>query len=250
MKIAVTGSTGRLGNHVVRRLAAPGTHEVIGLTRATAPYDDAARIRSALSGVDTLVFVSSDGESHKVLLHHQNVLSAAFDARVRHVVLLSGVDADLASPFCYAYTNGYTEKLLLESGMHYSIGRASLFTEFFHGLFRPSADGVVRLPAGSVSLVNRLDVADCLAALALLGPTGTHHDLTGPSVSSVADIAESLALPYEEVSEEAFAASLALAGEEPWWVYAYASMFASVRQGRWQSVTDDVDRLKSEAFGG
>jgi NAD(P)H dehydrogenase (quinone) len=229
-------------------LQSTGTHDVVGLTRKTAPYEDVAALRRALSGVDTLVFVSSDGEAAKIILHHQNVLEAAVSAGVRHVVLLSGVDADLSSPFCYAYTNGYTENLLRSTGMDYSIGRASLFTEFFEALVRKCAtDGVVRLPAGGgrVSLVGRDVVADGLAALALTGPTNRHHDLTGPAALSVADIAEAGGWSFEEVSESAFVSALTLAGEEPWWVYAYATMFASIREKRWETVTDEVARLRS-----
>src|SRR5262249_34045121 len=156
----------------------------------------------------------------KIILHHQNVLQAAVDAQVGHVVLLSGVDADLDSPFCYAYTNGYTEQVLRGSGLSYSIARASLFTEFFMALVRQSAvDGVVRLPGGRVSLVAREDVADCLAALALAGPTKRHHDLTGHEAVDVATVAESAGYAYEEISEAEFAAALTLGGEEPWWVY-------------------------------
>jgi nucleoside-diphosphate-sugar epimerase len=40
VRIAVTGSTGRVGNHVVRRPTATASHEVIGLTRSVAPYED------------------------------------------------------------------------------------------------------------------------------------------------------------------------------------------------------------------
>ncbi|MEV6970850.1 NAD(P)H-binding protein, partial [Hamadaea sp. NPDC051192] len=174
MKIAITGSTGRVGGRVAQRLTEAGEHEVIGLTRRVAPYDDVAALRTALTGIDTLVFVSSDGEAAKVILHHQNVLRAAVEAEVGHVVLLSGLDADLDSPFCYAHTNGYSEQVLRSSGLRYSIARAGLFAEFFGGLVRQVAvDGTVRLPTGGgrMSLVARDDVADCLAALALAGPT-------------------------------------------------------------------------------
>jgi len=246
MKIAITGSTGRIGGQVVQSLSASGEHDVIGLTRRNAPYDDPAAIRAALRGIDTLVFVSSDGQAAKVVTHHVNVLQAAADSGVSHVVYLSGVDADVESPFCYAYTNGHTEQLLRDSGMAYSIARASLFTEFFLSLLRQAAVGAtVGLPAagGRISLVSRVDVADCLAALALAGPTGRHHDLTGPDCLDVATIAKLAGFEHEDVAPAEFAAALLRGGEEDWWVYAYSSMFASIRQKRWETVSGEVERL-------
>ena len=246
MKIAVTGSTGRMGGQVVRALSASGEHDVTALTRRNAPYDDPAAVGKALRGIDTLVFVSSDGEAAKVVLHHVNMLRAAADSGVGHVVLLSGVDADVESPFCYAFTNGYTEQVLRDSGMAFSIARASLFTEFFLSLMRQAAvDGTVGLPAagGRVSLVSRVDVADCLAALALAGPTGRHHDLTGSDCLDMVTIAKLAGLEHEEVAPAQFAAALLQGGEDDWWVYAYSSMFASIRQKRWEPVSGEVERL-------
>jgi NAD(P)H dehydrogenase (quinone) len=78
------------------------------------------------------------------------------------VVLLSGLDVDLQSPFCYAYTNGDTERFLRASGRPYSIVRASLFAEFFLSLLLQVStgdrDGTVALPAadGRVSGRQRL----------------------------------------------------------------------------------------------
>jgi NAD(P)H dehydrogenase (quinone) len=73
--------------------------------------------------------VSSDGEAARVIVHHRNVVQAATQCRIGHVVLLSGLDTDLQSPFCWAYTNGDTERLLRASGRPYSIVRAGLFTQ-------------------------------------------------------------------------------------------------------------------------
>jgi NAD(P)H dehydrogenase (quinone) len=246
MKIAVTGSTGRIGGHIVRLLESSGEHDVTALTRRTAAYDDPAALRRALRDIGTLVFVSSDGEAAKVVLHHENVLRAAADCEVGHVVLLSGVDADVESPFCYAFTNGHTEQVLRDSGMAFSIARASIFTEFFLGLVRQVAvDGTVRLPAagGRVSLVSREDVAECLAALALAGPTGRHHDLTGPDCLDASAIAKHAGYEHADVDLAEFAGALLRGGEEPWWVYAYSSMFSSIREKRWETVSDEVSRL-------
>ncbi|MEV4622721.1 NAD(P)H-binding protein [Asanoa sp. NPDC049573] len=241
MRIAITGGTGRVGGRVAELLTATGQHEVIALNSRIAPYDDPAALRAAFSGVDTLVFVSSDGEAARVVVHHRNVVEAATAAGVGHVVLLSGLDVALESPFCYAFTNGDTERLLRASGLAYSIVRAGLFAEFFLGLVRGAGDPAA-LPAADsrVSLVARDDVAQCLAALALGAPTNRAHDVTGPDSLTVAEVVEQAGVEYAEASVAEFAATLARGGEEPWWVYAYCSMFESIRQDRWSRTSDAV----------
>lgn len=42
-----------------------------------AGYDDRDSLRAALHDVDTLVFVSSDGEAARMLVYHLNVVQAA-----------------------------------------------------------------------------------------------------------------------------------------------------------------------------
>lgn len=36
---------------------------------------------------------------------------------------------------------------------------------------------------------------------------------------------------------------MAIAGEDPWWMYAYSTMFASIREQRRAAVSDEVRRL-------
>lgn len=229
MRIAVTGATGRLGGLVLPHLTEHGA-EVVEMSRRNADYDDPQALRRALRGADKLIFISSDGEAAKVLLHHQNVLAAARDCGIGHVVLLSGVDADVDSPFCYAHTNGVTEGWLRESGMDFSIARAALFDEFFTGLLR-QMDFRLPMADGRITLIPRAKVAESLARLALEPPTGTHHDLTGPQAYTLGSLYGTDVTPAE------FIAELARAGEEPWWIYAYASLFESIRQQRWARVT-------------
>jgi NAD(P)H dehydrogenase (quinone) len=270
MRIAVTGAAGRLGGQVVRLLAAEEAHQVVALTRRPMPpgrqpanattvaadYADPAALCAALRGIEVLVFISSDGEAARVLLHHQNVVRAAAGAGVAHVVALSGLDADFGSPFCYAHTYAHTEQILHDSRCPVSIARASIFTEFFlRFLTQARATGQIRVPAdgGRISLVSRADVGRCLAALATGAPTGRRHDLTGPEALDLPTLAslceQQWAVPVAciDLTPASYCAELALAGEDPWWLYAFSTMFASVRQHRWAAVSAEVTRLTGRA---
>ena len=265
MRIAVTGASGRIGGEVVRLLAAQ-QHQVVALTRrppGAAPgpagvqvrqagYSDEPALAAALDGVATLVLVSSDGPVADVIVHHRNVIRAAARRGVAHIVALSGLDAALDSPFCYAVGYGYTEQLLAESGCAFSLARASIYTEFFLSfLTRARASGQLRLPAadGRVSLVSRGDVARSLAALAPARPAGRPQEITGPGSLDMAALAalaqQEWATPvtYTAITPAELVADLAADGEDPWWIYAYSSMFASIREDRWAAVSPDTERL-------
>ncbi len=266
MRIAVTGASGRIGGQVVRLVAAERRHQVVALSRRgllpgrwpptvsarAADYADLRALGAALRDVDTLVFVSSDGPVAQVMVHHQNVIRAAGDSGVAHVVALSGLDADLSSPFCYAVSYGHTERLLAESGCAVSVARASIYSEFFAGfLARARAGGQLRLPAadGRISLVSRSDVARCLAALALAPASGRHHDITGSQSLGLDAIAAAgtqewgTPLEYVNIAPGEHCVEMAAAGEDPWWMYAYSTMFASIREQRWAAVSGEIRRL-------
>lgn len=266
MRIAVTGAGGRLGGQVARLLAADQAHQVLALSRreipslrrpanvstALADYGEPESLRAAFRGVDTLVFVSSDGETHQVLVHHQNVIRAAAQSGVSHIVALSGLDADPGSPFCYAVTYGHTERLLFESGCPVSIARASIYSEFFLDLLAPArVSGQICLPAadGQISFVSRADVGRCLAALAVAAPTGRHQDITGPESLDLAAAARLSGRvwgrPVEYVDSTPAEHRVEMAGDgvDSWWIYAYSTMFDSIRQQRWAAVSDEVARL-------
>ena len=266
MRIAVTGASGQIGGEVVRLLAAGQQHKVVALIRRPpaagqfpdgvqarqAAYGDEQALAAALDGVATLVLVSSDGPVADVIVHHRNLIRAAARRGVAHIVALSGLDASLDSPFCYAVGYGYTEQLLAESGCAVSLARASIYTEFFLGfLARARASGQLRLPAadGRVSFVSRDDVARSLAALATARPAGRPQEITGPGSLDMAALAalaqQEWATPvtYTAITPAELVADLAADGEDPWWIYAYSSMFASIREDRWATVSADTERL-------
>jgi hypothetical protein len=169
LRIAVTGASGRIGGQIVRLLAAEQPHQVVALSRGgllpgrwppsvsarAADYADPQALGAALREVDTLVFVSSDGPVAEVMVHHQNVIRAAGASGVAHIVALSGLDADLSSPFCYAVSYGYTERLLARAGARFrSPGHRSIASSFSGSWAGPAPaanSGSPPLTAGSRS---------------------------------------------------------------------------------------------------
>lgn len=107
---------------------------------------------------------------------------------------------------------------------------------------------------GRVSLVSRADLGRCLAALAVGAPTGRHHDVTGPEsldLAAIAALAErewQTPLRYVDVTAVEHRIEMARGGLEPWWTYAFSTMFASIREQRWASVSDDVRELTGRAL--
>ncbi|GAB4002957.1 hypothetical protein GCM10029992_42800 [Glycomyces albus] len=118
--IGITGSTGGVGSRTVRHLLAePDCPPLVaiarrpravprrnGLTARGADYDDPASLERAFAGLETLVFVSSDGRAETMARHHRNVIAAAVGAGVGHVVYTSILDIEPDSRFYYSPPTG------------------------------------------------------------------------------------------------------------------------------------------------
>jgi nucleoside-diphosphate-sugar epimerase len=51
------------------------------------------------------------------------------------------------------------------------------------------------------------------------------------------------AADYVDLTPAEHHVEMAHEGEDPWWMYAFSTMFASVRQQRWDSVSSEVLQL-------
>lgn len=267
-RVAVTGAAGVIGSRVVGLLGAEGV-QVTALVRdvawahpsaraAVADYSDPSSLDAAMHGIDTLVFIGSDGRADRVLAHHRNLLASARTARVRRIVLLSSQDADPDSPFCYAPVYADTERELGDSCAEPVILRAGLYAEFFgRWVWDAARSGELVLPTrAAVAPIGRTDVARALA-IAAVGPVAPLGTITGGQAFDLAALAALAArlggrdVRASMVTAENFRHGLINSGTDPWWSYAFTSMFESIDEGRFAGVTSDfitITGTESQGF--
>ena len=136
MKITVIGASGLIGTKVVGLLTADG-HEVVAASRGSgatcSPARDwakrwRARTRSSTSRIRPSF---EDGPVMEFFTKATtNVVAAAKNAGVGHYVVLSIVGVDGLPDSGYMRAKVAQEKLLTESGVPYTIVRATQFAEF------------------------------------------------------------------------------------------------------------------------
>ncbi len=204
--ILVTGGTGRLGRLVVARLHDAG-HDVRVLSRHGEPSVDGIEYRSgdlladegiepAVEGVGIIAHCAGSGRDDDV--RTRNLVRAASQAGVRHLVYISVVGADrvpVRSPidramFGYFAFKRAAERLIEDSGLPWTTLRATQF----QGTFLTVAEGMARLPIIPVPAgfrfqpVDEAEVADRLVKLALGEPAGLVPEMGGPRSYPMADL--------------------------------------------------------------
>lgn len=221
MQIALTGATGTVGGQVARLLAP--RHRIRCLTRTPeraararvpgllveADLGDRASLAPALAGADAVLSVTFDPLRPA---HDENLLAAARQAGVRHVVKLSALAVtDPRAQDLITQWQRTCEDRVRASGMSWTLLRPRAFmSNCLSWADTVRRDGVVRtLHGGSPnSCVDPEDVARA-AARALTRPecAGRAYALTGPRPESarqqVAQLATLLDRPlrHEELAE-------------------------------------------------
>jgi uncharacterized protein YbjT (DUF2867 family) len=205
----------------------------------------------ALRGIERAMLISS---SDPMMLDVQsNFIAAARKAGVKHVVKLSGIMPELASPFRFARMHGEIERRLEASGMAFTHLRAG---EFMPSYFRqvPSiiAKGALFLPMenAKIASIDIGDIADVAAVtLTNSGHEGKIYPLTGPEALTMAEVADKLSavtgkpIRYVNVApEDAKKAQLA-AGVSPYLADALAELFAERREGKEANVSPAVQMI-------
>src|SRR3954454_17237276 len=186
MKIVIIGGTGLIGSKTVAILR-QGGHEVVAASPNSGVNTITGEgVKEAVAGAQVVIdLANSPSFEDKAVLEFfetsgRNLLAAETAAGVRHHVALSIVAVDRTD-------NGYfrakvaQEKLIKDSGIPYTIIRATQFLEFLRDIAESSADGNrVRLPSVLFQPIAADDVAPIVAEVALAAPRNGIVEIAGP----------------------------------------------------------------------
>ncbi len=202
----VTGGTGTLGRHVVRRLRDAG-RDVRVLTRRTGKEENGVRfvigdllsateVGAAVDGVATIIHCAGSNKGDEIAT--QNLVNAAARAGQPHLVYISVVGADRIPVsglidrmmFSYFDMKRKAEQVVADSGLPWTTIRATQFHDLILMVLEKMAKlPVVPVPSGvAFQPVDADAVAARLVEFALGQPSGLVPDIAGPRVYAAADL--------------------------------------------------------------
>ncbi|MFK8907844.1 NmrA family NAD(P)-binding protein [Streptomyces sp. YS-3] len=246
--VLVTNGTGKTGHRVVERLTALGMPVRAGSRGGEVPFDwaDASTWGPALTGADSAYvtyFPDLAAPGAVEAMHTFGELAARHG--VGRLVLLSGRGEPAAV---------LAEEALRAAGAELTVVRAAFFAQnFSEGVLTEGVlAGEIPFPAGDTAepWVDADDLADVVVqALTEDGHAGVVHEVTGPQLLTLAEVAAALSqasgrpVRYVPLTEAQYAELLVryglVEGEARW----LAELFATLLDGHNSSTTDGVKRV-------
>jgi uncharacterized protein YbjT (DUF2867 family) len=187
MRITIVGASGLIGTRVVELLVSEG-HDVVAASRSSGvDVLTGAGLADALAGADALVDVTNSpslegGPAMEFFTTSAtNLVDAAKRASVGHYVALSIVGVDGLPDSAYFRAKVAQEKIIAESGIPYSIVRATQFAEFTDAITDSLTVGdEVRVPDALIQPIPADEVARAVARAAVGEPLNGIVNVGGP----------------------------------------------------------------------
>src|SRR3954447_20747280 len=195
MRIVVIGGTGLIGSKAVAILR-QGGHEVVAASPNTGVNTITGEgLKEAVAGAQVVVdLANSPSFEDKAVLEFfeisgRNLLAAEAAAGVRHHVALSIVGTDRTPDNGYFRAKVAQEKLIVASGVPYTIIRSTQFLEFLRAIADSGSDGnLVRISPGLFQPIAADDVATLVADVALAAPRAGIVEIAGPECAPFNEI--------------------------------------------------------------
>jgi uncharacterized protein YbjT (DUF2867 family) len=196
MKVTVMGATGLIGGNVVASLNDAGHQTVAASRRSGADVLTGDGLAEALSGAGALVDVTNspsfDDEPVMEFFSTatKNLVDTAKSANVGHYVALSIVGCDGLPESGYMRAKVVQERIIVNSGLPYTIVRATQFHEFADGITASLTVGSeVRVPDAPIQPIAAAEVAAEVARAAQADPVNGVINIGGPDKLRFAELA-------------------------------------------------------------
>lgn len=202
--LLLTGGTGGLGRLLLPRLQSAGyevrmlvrrppAEAAPGVTYAVGDLATGAGLAEAVGNVDAILHAASSPMKQTWTVDvdgTRRLLEAARSAQVGHFLYVSIVGVD-RHPYPYYRAKWAAEQAVEQSGVPYTIQRATQFHSLVHMILRSQANWpLLLLPTDfQVQSVDEAEAAAHLAASLGRGAAGRPPDLAGPEVLTLGDMA-------------------------------------------------------------
>jgi uncharacterized protein YbjT (DUF2867 family) len=174
-------------------------------------------------------------------------------AGVKHLVKLSQLAADEASPVRFLRYHAAVERRIRELGIGFTFLRPNLYFQgllAFQSMIATEGHFVAPIGDARVSAVDVRDIA-AVAAIALTenGHVGKTYTITGPSAVTHTELAAAIAkaigraVAFVDVPPEAFAGALKGAGVPSWQVDGLVEDYSHYARGEAAAISPDVRAL-------
>lgn len=205
MKIVIVGGTGLIGRPLVGFLQAQG-HDVVSASPSKGiDALTGTGLAQALTNASVVVDVSNapSFEDDACLAFFRgttaNLLEAARSAGVSNFIALSVVGTDRLQASGYFRAKLAQEQLIAESGVPYTIVRATQFFEFLSTIADGyTEDDAVHLPGIALQPLAAADVSALLAEIAIAAPANGIVEVAGPERAPLAEFVGSWLGAYDD----------------------------------------------------
>ncbi|HEX5464477.1 MAG TPA: SDR family oxidoreductase [Burkholderiales bacterium] len=187
MKIVIIGGTGLIGSKTVAILRQGGHEAIAASPQSGVNTITGEGLKKAMAGAQAVIDLANSPsfEDDAVLkffeVSGRNLLAAEAAAGIRHHVALSIVGIDRTLDNGYFRAKVAQEKLIVASGIPYTIIRSTQFMEFLSAIAASGTDGnKVRISPALFQPIAADDVAAIVADMALAAPRNGIVEIAGP----------------------------------------------------------------------
>lgn len=271
--ILVTGATGQFGKSTIDFLLKKGisSNNIVALVRDEAKaielknqgvklcvgdYDNYQSLVRAFKGAEKLLFVSGS-EIENRSSQHQNVVLAAKEAGVKHIIYTSflGKDETESSPLWPVIESHFkTEAWLKDSGIDFTILKNSLYLDFIPAFLGENVleSGLIYLPAGEgkVGAVLRSEMAEAAANILISdNHSAKTYEFTGSEAFSYQEVALQLSeitgkeIKYLSPTAEEYAKTLTEHGVPANFIGLFAGFALAQANGELDLVVNDLEQI-------